>query len=274
MPTKIQWCDEVWNPITGCTPVSPGCANCYAARMAKRLAGRFGYPKGDGFAVTGHGKRLVLPSKWARPRNVFVNSMGDLFHEQVEFGNVRVLMEEMQKHCQHTYMILTKRPERMKEFFDLWDPTGGIVDYANIWLGVTAENQKMAEERIKILQSIPCAIRFVSVEPQLEEVNLQRCLNLYGHDGAPCCTEKHGWHQLHDHWVKHHPTISWVICGAESGPKRRPFDMDWARSLRDQCQAAGVPFFFKQGTDEQGKIVHMPELDGVVHAERPVIVHG
>jgi len=185
--------------------------------MSKRLAGRCGYPADDPFRVTLHPERLDEPLKWKKPRRVFVCSMGDLFHEDVPRWMRFEVMDIILQAKQHTFLILTKRPANMKEFFEWYYSKAGrtIETIKNLWLGVTAENQARADERIPILLQIPAAVRFVSIEPMLGPVNL----NFIG--------------------------IDWVICGGESGSVARPMHPDWVRSLRDQCQYSGVPFFFK-----------------------------
>jgi protein gp37 len=214
LPTKIEWATETWNPVTGCTPVSEACQNCYAKRMANRLRGRFGYPEDEPFRVTLHPEKLDEPLKWKKPRRVFVCSMGDLFHEDVPHSAIQKVLYRVRMAKWHTFLILTKRPERMRAFFMQYYVTGHI---PNLWLGVTAENQARADERIPILLQIPAAVRFVSVEPMMGPVDLSWC----------------------------NYTLDWVICGGETGPGARPMHPDWARSLRDQCQEAGTPFFFK-----------------------------
>ena len=243
MPTKIEWCQETWNPVTGCSHAgSPGCDHCYAKRMAQRLKGRYGYPKDDPFKVTSHPDRLDQPLKWEKPRRIFVVSMGDLFHEDVKYEWTDSIWSRMAKCPQHTFLVLTKRPERMSEFVS----EVGVFNYdvlPNLWLGVTAENQATADERIPILLQIPAAVRFVSVEPMLSEIWIQNYLNLYepttGKPGVKIVgADMFGYQQKR--------FIDWVIVGGESGPCARPMHPDWARSIRDQCKAAGVPFFFKQ----------------------------
>lgn len=238
MKTKIEWATHTWNPVTGCTPISEGCEHCYAARMAKRLAGRCGYPQDYPFQPgTFHANRLNDPLKIKKSSMIFVCSMGDLFHESVDVDVIFKILEVIDKASHHTYVLLTKRPEAMRSFFEItgdWDSS----EWPNLWLGVTAENQARADERIPILLSIPAAVRFVSVEPMLGPVDLSSYIPsadgfvsspngpMHIDDGAPC--------------------ISWVICGGETGPGARPMHPDWARSLRDQCKAAGVPFFMKK----------------------------
>ncbi|AYO30628.1 phage Gp37/Gp68 family protein [Biomaibacter acetigenes] len=251
--TKIEWATTVWNPVAGCTKISPGCEHCYAERMAKRLAGRYGYPKENPFQVTFHRERLNEPAKWKKPQRVFVCSMGDLFHEDVHFQDISIIWWTMLWFSQHTYMILTKRPERIIKFFEYlesdiggwkWITEGGTNKryykqwkwpLPNVWIGVTAENQEMADKRIPVLLQIPAAVRFVSVEPMLGPINLIKDDDLY-------------WEPTKQQWV---PRIGldWVICGGETGPGARPMCPDWVRDLRDQCISAEVPFFFKSWGD-------------------------
>lgn len=256
MPTKIEWATDTWNPITGCTKISEACQNCYAERMSKRLAGRCGYPKDEPFKVTLHPERLEEPFGWRKPRRVFVCSMGDLFHEDVPEKFIYDIWDVMVLNKQHIFLVLTKRPDRMKSFIE--KVMTNRMNYAstfgntlegkearrwaqkpvqNIWLGVTAENQARADERIPILLQIPAAVRFVSVEPMLGPVDLSLS------DGVDLSMSvgtglKPGKSYLIN-------SLDWVICGGETGPGARPMHPDWVRSLRDQCQAAGVPFFFK-----------------------------
>lgn len=236
MKTKIEWATDVWNPVTGCTKISPGCKNCYAERMAKRLAGRCGYPADEPFRVTLHPERLEEPLHWKKPRRVFVCSMGDLFHADVPSDFILQVWHVMNLSPQHTFMILTKRAARMEMIMNEWLPSalelsvGLRAKYKvlpNVWLGVTAENQEQADKRIPLLLQTPAAVRFVSVEPMLGAVALDVS---YGQGIGAFFID----------------SLDWVICGGESGPGARPMNPDWARDLRDQCQAAGVPFFFKQ----------------------------
>jgi protein gp37 len=234
--TKIEWTDQTWNPVTGCTKISEGCAHCYAKRMSKRLAGRCGYPEAPhNFDVTLHPDRLDEPLRWRKPRRVFVCSMGDLFHEDVPFGFIRRVFWTMWHWSSiHIYQILTKRPHIMLSFFDYLQGTDGgdLIGLPNVWLGVTAENQEQADKRIPILLQIPAAVRFVSVEPMLGPADLSEWINPQGATARDDPAR--------------YSLLDWVICGGESGPGARPMHPDWARSLRDQCQMAGVPFFFKQ----------------------------
>jgi protein gp37 len=244
--TKIEWADATWNPITGCTKISPGCANCYAEKMSKRLAGRCGYPADEPFKVTIHPDKIDEPLKWKKPRRVFVCSMSDLFHKDVPMSIITYVLR-MARSCEgHTFMILTKRPARMKEAIREM-VSWGMWPVPNIWLGVTAENQEQADKRIPILLDTPAAVRFVSVEPMLGPVDLCNFFTLSG-----CrinCPDDYDICRLHSFECKYSHTstrLDWVICGGESGPGARPMHPDWARALRDQCQGAGIPFFFKQ----------------------------
>lgn len=307
--TRIEWATKVWNPVTGCSKVSPGCKNCYAERMAKRLAGRFGYPKDNPFKVTLHHDRLDEPLKrWRKPQMVFVCSMGDLFHDDVPFEFTDDVFENIAVCQSHTFLILTKRPERMQRWFETVTErrpmpgqgvcTGGppfcigepdhdaSVGYCgapwplpNVWLGVTAENQEMVNKRIPILLQIPAAKHFVSVEPMLGPVNLTRIdlgPNGYGltfeldalTGWATGYSENSGRPRVHRN--DRFAKLDWVICGAESGHGARPADPNWVRNLRDQCVTAGVPFFFKGwGWARQKKTDRL--LDGREWNERPEV---
>jgi len=234
--TRIEWATKVWNPVTGCTPISEGCAHCYAARMAARLAGRCGYYHERPFRITMHPDRLIEPYEWRKTERVFVCSMGDLFHEEVGFEYVEKVFAKMipsaaNWYAQHIFMVLTKRPEWMKMFIQKVQIT-----HPNIWLGVTAENQRRADERIPVLLDTPASCRFVSVEPMLEAVNLFCWLPPYGQ----------GWTDR--------PNLDWVIVGCETGPGARPCKIEWMRAIRDQCKAAGVPLFVKKIRLEDGRI--------------------
>ena len=232
MTTKIEWTNETWNPIVGCSKVSEGCRNCYAERMAKRLKA-IGKPQYQNVVDEKGwtGKTVMPPSiknpmhTMKKPRMIFVCSMSDLFHETVEESWIDAVMMTIGIAKQHTYQILTKRPVRMFQYFS----SRTVPD--NVWLGVTAENQAAADERIPHLLTIPAKVRFVSVEPMLGPVDVWQWL---GGD-----RDIKG-----DHHYNH--GLDWIIVGGESGPNARPMHPDWARGLRDQCQAAGVSYFFKQ----------------------------
>jgi protein gp37 len=260
--SKIEWTDATWNPVTGCTPISPGCANCYAKRMSKRLAGRGGYPADDPFRVTLHSDKLTEPLKWRKPRKVFVCSMGDLFHEDVPDEWIDKVISAAILCRHHIFLLLTKRPSRMAEYFssnwehgaahhaelmlekdrfsqlqknfDRWLIDSPNKPLRNLWLGVTAENQEQADKRIPILLQLPAAVRFVSIEPMLGPVNLW---------GPKYDNPNGGKTGAITSWPG---GLDWVICGGETGPGARPMHPDWPREIRDECQAAGTPFFFKQ----------------------------
>ncbi len=283
MPTKIEWASEVWNPVTGCSPVSTGCANCYGRRLAGRF--RHHYPQGFG-KVTLHPERLEKPMHWRKPRRVFVVSMGDLFHDAVPDDFIAAVFGIMLVASRHQFIVLTKRPDRMRSLlnelnvaecflraslklseagFDTIQamPDLAMVPYQwpapNICLGVSVENQEWADRRIPVLLETPAAVRVVSCEPILSAVDLSRWL--LSREGADY---EEGW-ETEEPWIDP-ATLDWVICGSESGPNARPMDLDWARSLRDQCQ--GVPFFFKQYVCN-GRRISMPLLDGVRWEQYP-----
>lgn len=235
--TKIEWTDVTWNAVTGCTKVSAGCKNCYAERMATRLAGRAGYPKENPFTVTLHPERLDEPLHWRKPRRVFVCSMSDLFHPDVPFDFIVKVWTAMEMSPQHTFQVLTKRPERMAMVLNGWPnhehnrwmPRPPL---QNVWLGTSVEDQATADERIPHLLRCPAAVRFVSYEPALAPVEFLRPQAWWL--GPP--TQAHGMHQ----------GLDWVIAGGESGPKARPCSVEDIRSVVAQCRDAGVPVFVKQ----------------------------
>ena len=220
--SKIEWTDDTWNPVMGCTPASPGCAHCYARTMMKRYAGLKGWPESPD-TVTLFPERLEKPMHWRKPRKVFVCSMSDLFHDDVPDRFIQNVFETMRKAAGHTFQILTKRPERMKESVgnyiyhrSVWKISNKPLP--NVWLGVTAENQEMWERRKDALFATPAVVHFVSYEPALGPL-------VFSGDDLK--------------------RLDWVICGGETGPGARPMKYLWVASLRDQCQSAGVPFFFK-----------------------------
>ena len=238
--SKIEWTEHTWNPVTGCTKLSPGCKFCYAEVLAKRLQAMKAPGYENGFAVTLHPERLDDPIKRKKPTVWFVNSMSDMFHDKVPFGFVDKVMATIDATPEHRYQILTKRPERMERYFKARRIP------RNTWLGTSVENVRHGVPRIDVLRRIDAGIRFLSVEPLLEDLG---SIDLSG--------------------------ISWVIVGGESGPKARPMKLSWATSIRDQCAAAGVPFFFKQwgshGADgvRRAKGRNGRRLDGRVHDEMP-----
>lgn len=252
--TKIEWADKTWSPITGCTKISEACEHCYAERMSKRLAGRCGYDKDEPFKVTLHRDKYNEPIHWRKPSRIFVCSMGDLFHEKVSFRSIALIFEMMHSAKHHTYMILTKRPERMAEFvawFTGPEWRGAWPDeYHHVMLGVTCENQARADERIPILLQTPAAVRFVSVEPMLGPVDLTKIPWI--EDPIVPGDRRNALFEIWDPAFPMRLTrhkLDWVICGGESGPGARPCHPDWARSLRDQCQESGTAFFFKSWGD-------------------------
>jgi protein gp37 len=224
--SKIEWTDATWNPVTGCTRVSKGCRNCYMARTVPRQGL-------DPWKVVLHPDRLEQPLKWRRPRRIFVNSLSDLFHEDVPIKFISRVWLTMQLAPQHTFQILTKRPGRMLAYMREFGHYEGK-PLPNVWLGVSAENQETADERIPLLLQTPAAVRFVSAEPLLGPVSFRWAQ----------------WEPFSRDRVTNHldglRRLDWIIVGGESGPGARPMHPYWARSIRDQCQAAGVPFFFKQ----------------------------
>jgi len=284
--SKIEWTDASWNPIVGCSKVSEGCRNCYAIRSANRMNGNIESYRG--LTVIKNGKpewtgtvrfieeRLTQPLLWKRPRMIFVNSMSDLFHEDVADRLVAETWAIMAMAPQHIFQVLTKRAKRMKSFLEM----DGFLDHVqfflndynspvkikeiwpllNVWLGVSVENQQAADERIPLLLQTPASVRWISAEPLLGEIDLESY--------APFCFEKIPANErsaiknifpgglprnsLNDQIS---PKLNWVVAGGESGPNARPSHPDWFRSLRDQCLEYDIPFFFKQwgewGTTEQ-----------------------
>ncbi len=265
--TKIEWADVSWNPVTGCTPVSEGCKHCYAKRMAQRMRGRFGYPADDPFRVKLQYDRIEQPLHWRKPRRIFVCSMSDIFHQEIPDVYILRIFAIASSRPEHVFMILTKRPERMLQFSKIDFPkTGHPIRWPlpNVWIGVTAENQWRAEERIPILLRVQAAVRFVSVEPMLGPVDLTR-LDNGGEETYNALTAEIKPRKNDSYKFRTSDTepLSWVICGAETGPDRRFMNRGWAHSLRDQCQEASVPFFFKK--DSNGN----HDLDGEILEQWP-----
>lgn len=264
--TKIEWADEVWNPTTGCTPISTGCAHCFAKSIATRFWGERKFND-----VQCHPERLDIPLHWRKPRRVFVDSMSDLFHPDIPDNFISAVWMRMISCQQHAFIILTKRPKRMSKlvpqlFFNILE--NKIYTPSNIWLGVSVENQKTADERLPWLLATPAAVHFLSIEPMLEKIDLSPKDHLvellspwYSNDVFdPTASQK-----IIDraHWL--FPKIDWVIAGCESGQKARPSPSDIdVRCLKDQCVEAGVPFFLKQMWGKK-----MPELDGRQWLEFP-----
>jgi len=230
--SPIEWTESTWNPVTGCSKCSPGCAHCYAERMARRLQAMGQANYRNAFRVTTHDHTLELPFKWRKPQTIFVNSMSDLFHRRVSDRFILRTFDVMQRADWHQYQLLTKRSERLLTMDDRlpWAP--------HIWMGVSVENRDYVH-RIEHLRQTAAHVKFLSIEPLLGPIS---DLDLNG--------------------------MAWVIVGGESGPHARPMDPDWVRDIRDQCLLAGVPFFFKQwgGTNKKraGRL-----LDGRTWDQRP-----
>lgn len=261
--SKIEWTDATWNPVTGCTKVSQGCKYCYAERQFPRVYKKDMRQFTD---VMCHPERLVHPIRWKNPRKIFVNSMSDLFHEDVPFQFIASVFAIMGVTTRHTYQILTKRPKRMLEFFEWaheeipayvyadekifdhfpndieWKPLRGnhggydncgpAYPYENVWIGVSVEDQETANERIPLLLQAPAAVRWISAEPLLGPIDLYEAgMKLDG--------------KL-NHFTGERAFLKWVVVGGESGPKARPMHPQWVKDIRDQCVTADIPFLFKQ----------------------------
>jgi protein gp37 len=208
--STIEWTEATWNPVTGCSKVSPGCAHCYAETFAERWRGIQGHPYEQGFDLRLWPQRLEQPLRWRRPRLIFVNSMSDLFHEEIPEEFVVAVFKVMAQAEQHVFQILTKRPERVLAL------APGLPWPANVWMGVSIENRRFVG-RADALRSVPAAVRFISAEPLLGPL-----------EGLVL------------------DEIDWLIAGGESGPRFRPVEPDWVRDLRDRCNEERVAFFFKQ----------------------------
>jgi protein gp37 len=239
--TKIEWTDIVWNPITGCSKISAGCLNCYAETIANRFWGDRQFSD-----VQFHPERLEYPLKWKKPCRVFVNSMSDLFHHKVTDEQIEQIFEVMKQTPQHTYQVLTKRPERMMEWVNSWYTEQGselgadyrdLPPFENIWLGVSTENQREANKRIPYLRHTHAAVRFLSCEPLLDKIEL------FEVDGevSKAMAEMYPEEMLFPADV-----IDWIIIGGESGNQARQCHLDWVRSLVQQCQSVDIPVFVKQ----------------------------
>ncbi len=240
--SKIEWTDSTWNPVTGCTKISPGCKYCYAEVIAERFRGVPNHPYEQGFGMRLWPQRLELPLKWKKPRRIFVNSMSDLFHPYVPDEFIDRVFETMRKASNHQFQVLTKRPERMSEYMESWDKNLGPLaeKHPNIWLGTSIETEKYME-RAHLVSRLSSSVRFLSCEPLLGSLDLRPVLG-GGHGG-----------------------INWVIVGGESGPRSRPMKKEWVTEIRNQCRSAEVPFFFKQwgGTNKKkaGRILESRTWD-------------
>ena len=213
--STIEWTDATWNPVRGCTKISPGCRHCYAATFAERFRGVPGHPYEQGFDLRLVPEKLEEPLRWSRPRNIFVNSMSDLFHEGISDNYIASVANVMLRADWHVYQVLIKRSERMSRL--LATKLRSHAASPHIWWGVSVEDRKYGLPRIEYLRNSPAVVRFLSIEPLLEDLGF---INLRG--------------------------ISWVIVGGESGPGARPMKREWVTSILAQCEDAAVPFFFKQ----------------------------
>jgi protein gp37 len=236
--SKIEWTDATWNPVRGCTKISPGCKHCYAETFAERFRGVPGHPYEQGFDLRLVPEKLCEPLRWVKPSMIFVNSMSDLFHDDVPVDYIEAVAGVMRTANWHTYQVLTKRAQRLRQLLN-----ANLRQYAalsHIWWGVSVEDRKHGLPRIEELQQTPAVMRFLSVEPLLEDLG---AIDLTG--------------------------IHWVIVGGESGHGARPLNREWVESLRDQCAAAGVPFFFKQWGGVQKK-KNGRSLEGRTYDEQPM----
>jgi protein gp37 len=266
--SSIEWTNATWNPLAGCSIVSPGCTNCYAMKMAHRVGPNFphyaglttltkGGPVWTGKVTVAPDHIFLQPLHWKKPRQIFVNSMSDLFHEDVPDAVIDRVFAVMALCPQHTFQVLTKRADRMREWSlrnstgghilhvasTIGRPQSGVWPLPGVWLGVSAEDQRRADERIPLLLETPAAVRWVSAEPLLGALDLRAYLIGHEEHGVDMAREVGarvgaciGWR----------PPLDWIVAGGESGPNARPSHPDWFRSLRDQCAAADVPYFFKQ----------------------------
>ena len=238
--SRIEWTDATWNPVRGCTKISPGCKHCYAEVFAERFRGVKGHPYEQGFDIRLVPEKLTEPLQWHAPKLVFVNSMSDLFHDSVPEDYIVSVTRVMVAANWHTYQVLTKRSQRLREL--LKTKLSFATAHPHIWWGVSVENRKHGLPRVEHLRRTPAAMRFLSVEPLLEDlgtINLSR--------------------------------IHWVIVGGESGPGARPMNKEWVVSVRNQCKLQGVPFFFKQWGGVR-KHRHGRLLDGRSYDEYPARV--
>lgn len=235
--SKIEWTDATWNPVRGCSKVSPGCTNCYAETFAERFRGVPRHPFEQGFDLRLVPDKLTDPLRWRTSRMIFVNSMSDLFHEQVPDDYIVNVARVMRLANWHTYQVLTKRSERMRELLE--GKLRFVSDQSNIWWGVSIENRKHGLPRLGHLREAPARVRFLSIEPLLEDLGT---FSLKG--------------------------INWVIVGGESGPGARPMAKSWVLSIRNQCKRAQVPFFFKQWGGVR-KATTGRTLDGKTYSEFP-----
>src|SRR5277367_3770433 len=246
--SSIEWTDATWNPVRGCTKISPGCKHCYAETFAERFRGVKGHPYEQGFDLRLVSEKLAEPLRWKTPKMIFVNSMSDLFHKDVPEEYVEAVCRTMERANWHTYQVLTKRSSRLRNM--LQTRLQFAAGLPHIWWGVSVEDRAHGLPRIEHLRQAPAVVRFLSVEPLLEDLGE---VNLEG--------------------------IHWVIVGGESGPGARPMEKDWVLSIRDQCARAHVPFFFKQWggirKSKAGRELDGKTYDGLpVRVELPVLSNG
>ena len=234
--SEIEWTDATWNPVTGCTKITRGCDHCYAERFAERWRGVPGHSYEQGFDLRQWPSRLDQPARWRKPRMIFVNSMSDLFHKNVERSFIDSIFETMETVDRHVYQILTKRSSLMRNYLRYRYADGSVPRH--IWCGVSVEDSSAAA-RIEHLRSVSAAMRFLSIEPLLGPIGN---IALEG--------------------------ISWVIVGGESGPQARPMRPEWVRDIRDLCARADVPFFFKQWGGKTPKAGGR-KLEGIEHNDMP-----
>jgi protein gp37 len=235
--SKIEWTEATWNPVRGCVKISPGCRNCYAETFAERFRGVVGHPYEQGFDLRLVPEKLIEPLRWQRSKSIFVNSMSDLFQEGVADDYISAVIRVMMLADWHTYQVLTKRSERMRDLLN--GPIRFAAQASHIWWGVSVEDKRHGLPRIEHLRDTDTKVRFLSLEPLLEDLG---SLNLDG--------------------------IHWAIVGGESGPRARPMQPAWVDSLRSQCEVAGVPFFFKQWGGRR-KHISGRTLHGRTYDERP-----
>ena len=240
--SKIEWTDATWNPVRGCKKISPGCKHCYASLFAERWRGIPGHPYEQGFDLRLVPEKLLEPLQWGRSRMVFVNSMSDLFQDEIPDAYITKVFEVMLAAKWHIFQVLTKRPKRMREFLVRYYPD--LHQYPHIWLGVSVENRKHGLPRIPVLREAPAGIKFLSVEPLLEQLGP---FDLTG--------------------------IDWVIVGGESGPGARPMASEWVYSVKESCRLYGVSFFFKQWGGFQKKKAGR-SLNGRNYDEMPSVAFG
>src|SRR5665647_1087790 len=234
-PSKIEWTESTWNPSTGCTKISDGCVNCYAEVMTRRLKAMGVEKYKDGFNLACHYKELQIPYSWKKPRIIFVNSMSDLFHENMPLDFIKAVFKVMNDCSQHTFQILTKRADILEKYYSILDWT------PNIWMGVTVENNKVVK-RIDSLRKVPAFVKFLSIEPLISAMPNLNLLN-----------------------------IDWVIVGGESGQKSRPIKEEWVLDIKSQCEQKQIPFFFKQWGGRNKK-VSGKLLQGKIYCQMPEFV--